>query len=331
MSSGFKILDTTLRDGSYVNNFQIDSQTTETVVKALDEIGFEYIEVGHGLGMNATTIGSMRGICSDIEWIESTKKAITNGKWGMFFIPGIARMEDIAIAADYGMDFIRIGANIDEYNKAIPFIKEAKKKGLLVFSNYMKTYGFSYKNAASVAKMAESEGCDINCIVDSAGCMLPEDVKGYVSEFKNATNVQVGFHAHNNLGMAISNCLMAVQLDVDVIDTSIRGMGRSAGNTVTEIFLLVLERMGKQHPYDIYKILDLAESAIDPIMKGYQQVDSISVLSGYAKFHSSFTPILLDVAKDFAVDSRKLLVELCKENCLHASREILENVAKRLI
>lgn len=325
-----KILDTTLRDGSYVNNFQIDAKTTEVVVKSLDEIGFDYIEVGHGLGMNATTFDSMKGKCSDIEWINAAKKNICKSKWGMFFIPGIGRFEDIALAADVGMDFIRIGANIDEYSRAIPYIKEAKRRGLFVCANFMKTYGFNYKQAALVAKMAESEGCDLNCIVDSAGCMLPEDVKGYVSEFKSTSNAQVGFHAHNNLGMAISNCLMAIDLNVDVIDTSVRGMGRSAGNAVAEILLLVLDRLSIPHQYDIYKILDLAESIIDPIMKGYQQVDSMSVLSGYAKFHSSFTPQLIEVAKSNNVDPRKLLVELCKENCLHVNKELLMSAVQRI-
>ena len=239
----FKILDTTLRDGSYVNNFNIDQNQTFNICKNLDDIGFDFIEVGHGLGLNATTFENMKGCCSDKQWMLSASKAVKNNKWGMFFIPGIGRKEDIISAVDMGMDFIRIGANVDSFEVALPYIELAKKHNLIVHSNYMKTYAINPKDLAKIGKISENSGNDVNCIVDSAGCMLPEDVKDYVGELKSNTSIAVGFHGHNNLGLAISNSLEAINSGADIIDTSVRGLGRSAGNTVSEIFLSVLERL----------------------------------------------------------------------------------------
>lgn len=325
-----KILDTTLRDGSYVNNFQIDAESTYQIVKGLDEVGIDYIEVGHGLGMNATTYDNMKGICSDIEWMEASARGVTKSKWGMFFIPGIGRMEDIDLAASYNMDFIRIGANIDEFERAAPFIQRAKEKGLYVCANFMKTYALPYEDVAKVAADAASYGSDLVCIVDSAGCMLVEDVEGYVKAIRNVTDKEIGFHGHNNLGLAISNSLKAAELGVEVIDTSLRGMGRSAGNTVTEIFILVMKRMGIDLNFDIYKLLNIAEKYVDPILDGYKQTDSFSILSGYSKFHSSFTPIIEKYAGKHNVDARKLIVELCAVTCLHAPDELVEEIALSL-
>lgn len=325
-----EILDTTLRDGSYVNNFQINADTTYEVVKGLDNAGIDYIEVGHGLGMNATTYDNMKGICSDAEWIEATLRGVKNSKWGMFFIPGIGRMEDIDLAASYNMDFIRIGANIDEYDRAAPFIERAKNKGMFVCANFMKTYALPYKEVGGWAAKAVEYGSDLVCIVDSAGAMLPNEVEGYVKAVQDVTDKQIGFHGHNNLGLAISNSVKATELGVDVIDTSLRGLGRSAGNTVTEIFILVLERMGIDLGYDIYKFLDVSEKYVDPILNGYKQVDSFSILSGYSKFHSSFTLVIEEYSKKYGVDARKLIVELCKNTCMNAPKDLVEEIAIKL-
>jgi 4-hydroxy-2-oxovalerate aldolase len=325
-----EILDTTLRDGSYVNNFRINADTTFEVVKGLDKAGIDYIEVGHGLGMNATTFENMKGICSDVEWIEATLKGINKSKWGMFFIPGIGRMEDIDLAASYNMDFIRIGANVDEYDRAAPFIERAKEKGMFVCANFMKTYALPYNEIGNWAAKAVDYGSDLVCIVDSAGAMLPHEVEGYVKAVKNVTDRKIGFHGHNNLGLAISNSIRAAELGVDVIDTSLRGLGRSAGNTVAEIFILVLERMGITLGYDIYDFLDVSERFIDPILNDYKQVDSFSILSGYAKFHSSFMPIIDLYSKQYDIDPRKLIVELCKKTCINAPNDVVEKLAVQL-
>jgi 4-hydroxy-2-oxovalerate aldolase len=248
----------------------------------------------------------------------------------MFFIPGIGRMEDIDLAASYNMDFIRIGANADEYDRAAPFIERAKEKGMFVCANFMKTYALPYNEIGEWAAKAVDYGSDLVCIVDSAGAMLPVEVEGYVKAIKDVTDKQIGFHGHNNLGLAISNSIKATELGVDVIDTSLRGLGRSAGNTVTEIFILVLERMGVSLGYEIYDFLDISEKFIDPILKDYKQVDSISILSGYSKFHSSFMPIIDLCSKQYDIDPRKLIVELCKESCMNAPKDLVEKVAIRL-
>ncbi|WP_276348716.1 hypothetical protein [Daejeonella sp. JGW-45] len=329
--TNMEILDTTLRDGSYVIDFKFNSIQTYEIAKRLDNAGFPYIEIGHGLGLGATKRPGMIGGSSDEGWLESASSAVQKGKWGMFFIPGIGDFNDIDIACKYKMNFIRIGANVDSFEKAEPYIRYAKEKGLFVCANFMKTYALGYEEVGRVAARASSYGADLNCIVDSAGAMLPSDVEGYITAIRNETDKKIGFHGHNNLGMANINSIRAYEMGLDILDTSLRGMARSAGNTVTEIFLLTMKRMGVDFGYDIFSIMDIAEQFIDPLMAGYRQVDSESILSGFAKFHSSFAPIIHRISELYEVDPRAVIVELCKVDCINAEEKLVEQIAKGLI
>ena len=97
----FEILDCTLRDGSYVNNFQFSASETYNLVKSLDGSGVDMIEVGHGIGLGASRGAYTRALESDEKYMEATAKAIGKSRWGVFCIPGIASLDDLVIASDY--------------------------------------------------------------------------------------------------------------------------------------------------------------------------------------------------------------------------------------
>lgn len=325
-----QILDTTLRDGSYVTNFQFTPKDTAFVAAALDDAGVPFIETGHGLGLNAGTREDMRSPYPDEAYLKACQDVVTNNRWGMFFIPGIGRMEDIELAAKYGMHFVRIGTNVTEAEQAEPFIRKAKELGMYVASNFMKTYAVSADEVGRLAAIAASHGSDIVCVVDSAGGMFSEDIDSYVHAIRDHTDVDIGFHGHNNMGLGIANALRAVELGCAVVDTSIRGLGRSSGNTVTEIFLLAMKRKGMDLGIDITRILDLAETIVDPLLKNYQQVDSIGIVSGYARFHSSFLGRIMDYAGSYQVDPRELIVRVSAVDKLNAPNELVKRMAIEL-
>src|SRR5438270_12371293 len=98
-----EILEVTLRDGSYLIDFQFTAEDTATIAAALESIGFRWIEVGHGLGLNASKSGKGVAAGTDEEYLEAAAQAVKQAKWGMFFIPGIGGEEDLRLAARYGM------------------------------------------------------------------------------------------------------------------------------------------------------------------------------------------------------------------------------------
>jgi 4-hydroxy-2-oxovalerate aldolase len=319
-----------LRDGSYVIDFQFTSADTEIICAALDQAGFPYIEVGHGVGLGATEKGRLVAAASDREYMHAARRAVSRNKWGMFCIPGIATLDHVRMAADQGMDFIRIGTDVNMVDSSAPFINLARERGLEVFSNFMKSYILTPEEFASLAVRAVGYGSEMIYLVDSAGGMLPSEVKAYIQAMKSELpDVAIGFHGHNNLGLAVANSLVCAEEGVTLVDTSLQGFGRSAGNTPTEQFIGALVRSGYDPQIDPIRVMDLGETLIRPLIER-RGLSSLDIAAGQALFHSSYMPMVLNTAKRNRVDPRALIIELCKHDKLNAPDELLEHLAREL-
>lgn len=331
MNKNLKILECTLRDGSYAIDYQFTAEDTAKISKALEDVGFEYIEVGHGVGLGASEAG--RGVAreTDETYLKVTAETLTKAKFGMFFIPWVAEKRHLEMASHYGMDFVRIGTHPAEIDKAKEFIFQAKKLGIEVHLNFMKTYAVPFDVFIESALIVDKWGVDVLCVVDSAGCMMPDEVGRYIKTLKEKVKAKVGFHGHNNLQLVVANALSAIENGVDFIDSSLRGMGRSAGNVQTEILLGLFEKIGHKTGIDLYKTMDIAENLLIPLMKRPQGMSDIEVISGLARFHSYFFPLFNEIAKKHNIDVRKLIVEVCQQEVIKPSRDLIEKEAKKLI
>ena len=110
-----KILDTTLRDGSYAVNFKFSCEDVTEFVKKLEILNMDYIEIGHGMGLNASSFERGIAMNTDVEYMEAAKQSIDHTPFGFFCIPGIARLEDLKVAKDHGVSFVRVGVNADQW------------------------------------------------------------------------------------------------------------------------------------------------------------------------------------------------------------------------
>jgi 4-hydroxy-2-oxovalerate aldolase len=325
------LLDCTLRDGSYAIDYQFTAEDTAVLASGLEQAGIRTIEIGHGQGLNASNTDHGVAAATDLEYLEAARKVLKKAKLGMFFIPGIGREEDLKMAAHHGMDFVRIGTNVTEVKEAARYIDIAKSLGLQVSANLMKTYVLPPADFLKQAKLAEKYGADILVVVDSSGGMLPQDVVNYVSILKNNTDLAIGYHGHNNLGLAISNTLEAIKSGATIVDATLRGMGRSAGNAQIEILVLLLEKLGYCTGIDFYKIMDIAEKLLKPLMRVEQQgIDSIGAISGYAQFHSSFLSKIYKVSQKHNIDPRELIVKVSEIDRVNVSNELAEAIAQEL-
>jgi len=325
-----KILDCTLRDGSYVIDFQFTAVDTENIARELDDVGFPYIEVGHGVGLGATEHGKNIAAASDIEYMQAAAKAVKRSKWGMFCIPGIARLDHLREAADQGMDFVRIGTDVSEIDSSAPFIALARELGIEVYANFMKSYALSPIEFACLAARSAGFGAEMVYLVDSAGGMMPNEVRAYLQAARTeAPNVVLGFHGHNNLGLAVANSLVCAEEGVAMVDTSLQGFGRSAGNTPTEQFISALVRSGYEVDIDPIKSMHLGEALIRPRIDR-RGLCSLDVVAGLAQFHSSYMSAVLGAAKRHRVDPRKLIIELCRHDRVNAPKDLIDRVAGNL-
>jgi 4-hydroxy-2-oxovalerate aldolase len=325
-----QILECTLRDGSYAVDFQFNAGDTTRIAHRLDMLGFPFIEVGHGVGLGASEKRMGIAAASDEEYMVATSQAVTKGKWGMFCIPGVAELSHLDLAAANGMDFIRIGCEVSEVSSAAPFIEKARKLGLYVFANLMKSYASPPVFFAEQAKACIEAGSECIYIVDSAGGMLPHEIGDYIDAVRTvAPNTALGFHGHNNLGLGVANALYCSEKGVAVIDTSLQGFGRSAGNTQTEHFLAALIRAGFDCQYDPVDVMQAGEELARPLMHdtGYSSLD---ITAGLALFHSSYMSRVLRAAKAHRVDPRRLILALCRLDKVNAPQELIEKAAREV-
>jgi 4-hydroxy-2-oxovalerate aldolase len=324
-----KLLDCTLRDGSYAINFQFTALDTAQICQALDNAGVELIEVGHGVGFNASNTGYGRAVESDEEYAKAAANSVKRGQFGMFCIPGIARLEDVDMAASYGMGFIRIGTNVSEVASSAPFIERARKHGMFVYSNLMKSYTMEPEKFALMARLCQSYGSQTLYIVDSAGGMLPEDLTRYFLAVQDVCDLPLAFHGHDNLGLGVYNSLHALTLGATIVDSSLQGLGRSAGNPPTEVLVAAMTRMGYDVGLDPLTLMDIGEEYVRPLVHR-RGIRSIDVVCGLAQFHSSYMGIIRKMSSKYGVDPRRLILEVVKEDRVNAPTDLVERCAMKI-
>jgi len=344
-----EILECTLRDGSYAVDFKFTERDTVLLAGVLARLGFKWIEVGHGLGLGAARAGKGSMPTSDERLIESAKSAVAHAgsarlsaaesalvlssdpaKIGCFFIPGIGTVDDLKSARDAGLDFVRIGYNAPEIEQAYPYLELARTLGLIPCLNFMKTYGVTPDQFAAKAKAGAEAGAGVVYCVDSAGSMFPEDVRRYVSATREICDCAIGFHGHSNLQFAVANSVEAYRCGATMIDATLYGLGRSAGNVPTEIAVAVFKNLGIETGIDIFEVMDAAEQFLGPLMSQMQLYDMMSVAMGYSQFHSSFLPKVVMAAKNHNVDLRRLVIAMGKLNPVELNESELDRVARSL-
>jgi len=327
------IIENTIRDGSYTVNFQFSLAESNSMAKGLDELGFEYIEIGHGLGLGAGN-NVATGIAkeTDEDYIKGAKSVVKNAKIGVFYILGIGCLDDIRMAADLGIDFIRIGANIDRYNDMFTAAKLAKERGLWLGLNLMKSYAVKSYEFLKIVKEIDSWNlADAIYLVDSAGGMMPDEVFNYIDLTREHITTPMGFHGHNNLSFAVANSLAAVKAGAKFVDSSILGMGRSAGNAQTEILTYILskEELLNKH-FDQNELYDFAEQTVAPLMTSKQGLDGDAINIGASKFHTSYLPLITKGSERFSVNKRKLIKQVSDVNCLSPDEELVMQIASNM-
>ena len=324
-----RILDCTIRDGSYVVDFQFTAEDTAVIASGLERAGIEWIEIGHGLGLNASNAGKGASAASDDDYLQATARALTRARWGTFFIPGVGRAEDLERAAAHGMKFVRIGANAPDIAQTEPFVRQARRLGLHVSVNLMKSYVVPVPRLVELSRLAESYGAEVVSLVDSAGTMLPAEVHAYITRMREALSIDVGFHGHDNLALGMANVLAAIEAGAAVVDTTLQGIGRGGGNPVTEILVAILHKQGINTGIDLNALLDLSERAVRPLLKA-KGFDPLNVTSGYAGFHSSALELILVHAQRHRIDPRQLIVEVSAINRVDVTAAMVEEVAQQI-
>lgn len=324
------ITEVALRDGSHAIRHQFTVEQVVNVVKALDEANVPYIEVAHGDGLGGSTLQYGLSLTDEFELIEAAAATAKNAKIAVLALPGIALDHDLKKAAQLGAKMARIATHVTEADVSPFYINLAKELGMETVGFLMMSHMAPTAKLVEQAKLMESYGADTVYVVDSAGALLPHQVAERIRALKGELSVNVGFHGHNNLSLAMANTLAAIEEGATRIDGSMRCLGAGAGNTQTEVLVAVCEKLGIHTGVDIYKMMDAAENLVAPILEKPQEITRDSLVLGYAGVYSSFLLHAQRAAQRFNIDSRDILIELGKQLVVGGQEDIILDVAAEI-
>ncbi|AZV45234.1 4-hydroxy-2-oxovalerate aldolase [Peribacillus asahii] len=324
------ITEVALRDGSHAISHQYTVEQVRKVAKALNDANVPYIEVSHGDGLAGSSLQYGLSRTNEMELIEAAVSVADKSKIAVLLLPGIGTLHELKEAANLGAKMARIATHVTEADVAPQHIAYAKELGMETVGFLMMAHMAPVEKLVEQAKLMESYGADNVYVVDSAGYLLPDQVRERIRALKQSVGINIGFHGHNNLSLAMANTLAAIEEGATRIDGSVRCLGAGAGNTQTEVLVAVLERMGIQTGVDLYKMMDLAEDIVAPILQTPQEITKDSLTLGYAGVYSSFALHAKRAAERFNIDSRDILIELGKRKVVGGQEDMILDVAAEI-
>ena len=245
-------------------------------------------------------------------------------------LPGIGTIEDLEEAYENGARVVRVATHCTEADVGIQHIQAAKKMGMMAVGFLMMVHMASPEKLLEQAKIFQEAGAEYINLADSSGHLLPNEVSERVKTLVDGLDIPVGFHAHNNLGLAIANSIAAVEAGATYIDATCRGLGAGAGNTQLEVLAAVFDRLGYNTGLDMYGLQDVAEDIVEPIMHRPQVIKTAPLMLGYAGVYSSFLLHTYRAAEKFNLNPRDILIELGKRRMVGGQEDMIVDVAYQL-
>jgi 4-hydroxy 2-oxovalerate aldolase len=325
--SRFEILDCTIRDGGYINNWEFDKKMVREVYRALSKSGVEFVEIGFR-GTEKHFDRNKYGLWrfTTEEHIREVTNNIVGAKLSLMADYGKVESDDFCEAKDSVVELIRIAVHKDNLKGSIDLLEQIKKKGYKVSLNVMGYANYSEKERKDLVNLLKTAELDYVYIADSYGSLFPDQIIPLFEPLLNISNIKVGFHPHNSLQMAFANSLEAIRCGVHIIDSTIYGMGRAAGNLPTEIIISFLEKHGSDR-YNSIPVLNVIDRYFVALQSGNKWGYQLPyMLSGMYQCHPNYAKFLIDY-KEFTIeDIWKALNYIKQEETIGFSRSHLDEL-----
>jgi 4-hydroxy-2-oxovalerate/4-hydroxy-2-oxohexanoate aldolase len=269
---------------------------------------------------------------TDEEYLSAVIPLMKRAKVSALLLPGIGTVDHLRMARDLGVHTIRVATHCTEADVSEQHIKLARSFGMDTVGFLMMAHMASPEKLAEQTKLMESYGANCVYVTDSAGYMLPDDVTARISAVRKAVKpeTEVGFHGHHNLAMGVANSVAAVEAGATRIDAAAAGLGAGAGNTPMEVFVAVCARMGIETGVDLFKISDVAEDIVVPLMDHPIRIDRDSLTLGFAGVYSSFLLFAKRAEAKYGVPAREILLELGRRGMVGGQEDMIEDTALTL-
>lgn len=263
------LLDCTLRDGGYVNNWEFDTNTSRDIVNRLYDSGVRYIELGI-LGTDAQA-GRQTKFNNFNEIVPLLADRKQDCHYAVMFTQENAGNFEFPTSSVDTPDCIRIAYFKKQWKDAFKMAQELQQKGYQVFLQAMATFMYSHTELGEMIDAVNQIEPTAFYIVDSFSTMMPTDVRNFNNQVRQklSDKVAVGFHAHNNIQMGYANVQEFIRCNENYdifVDGSISGMGRGAGNVPIEL-VMDFVNLTTGTKYDSSKVIQIYQDCLSGIFR----------------------------------------------------------------
>ncbi|WP_322996545.1 4-hydroxy-2-oxovalerate aldolase [Castellaniella sp.] len=327
-----RLHDMTLRDGMHAMRHQITLQQMRDVACGLDAAGVPLIEVTHGDGLGGSSVNYGFSLHTDEEYLSTVIPLMKQAKVSALLLPGIGTVEHLRMAHDLGVSTIRVATHCTEADVSEQHITLARQLDMDTVGFLMMSHMNSPEGLVSQARLMEGYGANCIYMTDSAGHMLPHQVTEKIDALRQALKpeTELGFHGHHNLAMGVANSLAAMDAGASRIDAACSGMGAGSGNTPMEALVAVCNLLSIPTGVDLFKVQDVAEDLVYPMMTEPVRLSRDALTLGYAGVYGSFLLFARRAEQRYGVPAREILVEMGRRGMVGGQEDMIEDTALSL-
>ncbi|ROL68150.1 4-hydroxy-2-oxovalerate aldolase [Pseudomonas protegens] len=325
-----ELYDPTLRDGNHALGHRLGLEDISAYCRAVDACGLYCVEVGHGNGLGASSLQLGLAPHSDEAMLSTAREALHQTRLGIHAIPGFAKIDHLHMAIEQGVDVLRIACHCTEADTTARYIEFVKSRGAEAQGVLMMTHMASARTLLEQARLQVGYGADAIVLMDSAGAYMEQDAFEKVSLLAQELPVPIGFHGHNNLGLAVANSLSAARAGARLLDGTINGLGAGAGNTPLEVLGAALMKLGLVDEARAFAMIAASEQTTDRIKSAQPHISAMNIVSGLYGVFSGFEKPVLKAAQQHGVEAVDIYRVLGKRRVVAGQEDLIIEVAMNL-
>lgn len=303
-----QVLDCTIRDGGYINNWEFPPRMVRDVYQRLSRAGVDFVEIGF---RDAESAGTPLWRQCPEEELRKIKKGIQGARICVMVDFGKAGLDDFLSAKDSAIDMVRIAVHKDKVYQALDLAQDIKTKGYMVSIQLMGYPQYDDQEREKLFRRLKDIPLDYVYVADSYGSLLPDQVDRLVGPLAAIGGFKVGFHPHNNLQLAFANALQAIKSGANIVDSTLYGMGRGAGNLSTETLLSYLQQHNRDK-YNVIHALFCVDMYLLPLKRKFEWGYQLPfMLSAICQCHPYYAKDVVE-AREYTVDELWKILNLVK-------------------
>jgi len=324
------IHDVTCRDGNHALKHKITCGQVSSYAKAAWMAGVKSIEVGHGNGLGGSSSLVGHSAESDVDLISAAKEGAPEIRVGVHAMPSFATIKrDLAPAIRAGATYFRLGAHVTEMDTIERHAKSLLEQDVAVAAAVMMVSHASRDELFKQIEIIESFGIQEVVLMDSVGRLVPGDVAGTVSGILTRFPLNVGFHAHDNFGLAVGNSLAAWNEGANILDASSLGMGAGAGNAPLELLSVALNLSSDEVGISPEAVMGLARHA-ESIGFTRPSKSILTAATAFSNLFSGFAPVIQSAAESAGVDPLDITRLALGKKLVAGQENAIYEIAERL-